>query len=76
MTQMPPPRRIELPALEVTPGQLEEPMNLSVHTAGEGPAVVLCHGFPEFIYNRNSAVGRSQTASARLPALSALSAVL
>ena len=36
----PPARRIALP--EVT---------LSVHEAGTGPAVVLCHGFPELAYS-------------------------
>ncbi|MCH2186427.1 alpha/beta hydrolase, partial [Myxococcota bacterium] len=62
MTQMPPPRRIELPALEVTPGQFEAPMNLSVHTAGEGPAVVLCHGFPELAYSWRYQLGPLQDA--------------
>ncbi len=26
-------------------------LNLSVHDAGEGPAIVLCHGFPELAYS-------------------------
>jgi pimeloyl-ACP methyl ester carboxylesterase len=40
MAVFPPARLVELP--EVT---------LSVHEAGEGPAVVLCHGFPELAYS-------------------------
>jgi pimeloyl-ACP methyl ester carboxylesterase len=36
----PPARRIKLPEV-----------NLSVHEAGTGPAVVLCHGFPEIAYS-------------------------
>lgn len=40
MTGFPSARRIELP--EIT---------MSVHDAGRGPAVVLCHGFPELAYS-------------------------
>lgn len=36
MTSFPAPRRVRLPDI-----------TLSVHDAGRGPAVVLCHGFPE-----------------------------
>jgi len=42
-----PPRRIELPALRLPGGVTEPGIALSVHDAGSGPAVVLCHGFPE-----------------------------
>ena len=42
MENFPPARRIRLPDRGVT---------LSVHEAGEGPAVVLCHGFPELAYS-------------------------
>ena len=40
MTDLPPARRVELPDL-----------TLSIHEAGSGPAVVLCHGFPELAYS-------------------------
>ncbi len=39
--------RLELPAASPTGGGL----TMSVHDAGEGPAVVLCHGFPELAYS-------------------------
>lgn len=50
MPTMPPPRRIELPSarFDETP---EAPITLSVHELGEGPAVVLSHGFPELAYS-------------------------
>lgn len=38
--QWPAPRRVTLPEV-----------SLSVHEAGSGPAVVLCHGFPELAYS-------------------------
>jgi pimeloyl-ACP methyl ester carboxylesterase len=40
MAALPPARRVRLP--EVT---------LSIHESGSGPAVVLCHGFPELAYS-------------------------
>ncbi len=40
-------RRVDLPAQQGPGGGLA----LSVHEAGEGPAVVLCHGFPELAYS-------------------------
>jgi len=40
MMQWPAPRRVKLPEI-----------SLSVHEAGTGPAVVLCHGFPELAYS-------------------------
>lgn len=40
MTVFPPPRSVELPEL-----------TMSIHEQGEGPAVVLCHGFPELGYS-------------------------
>jgi len=40
VADFPAPRRIQLPELA-----------LSVHEAGEGPAVVLCHGFPEIAFS-------------------------
>ena len=42
MENFPSARRIPLPGRGVT---------LSVHEAGQGPAVVLCHGFPELAYS-------------------------
>jgi len=45
MSHLPPARRI---TLEPRPGS---PITLSVHEGGEGPAVVLCHGFPELAYS-------------------------
>ncbi len=46
MSAFPPSKRVKLP--EVT---------LSVHEAGTGPAVVLCHGFPELAYSWRHQVG-------------------
>ncbi|MEM9175043.1 MAG: alpha/beta hydrolase [Myxococcota bacterium] len=40
MTPLPSPRRIRV-----------SDVHLSVHEAGEGPAVVLCHGFPELAHS-------------------------
>jgi microsomal epoxide hydrolase len=42
MENFPSARRVRLPDRGVT---------LSVHEAGQGPAVVLCHGFPELAYS-------------------------
>ena len=53
MTQLPPPQSVELPA-GVTPRGVDlDSIRLSVHEAGpsDGPAVVLCHGFPELAYS-------------------------
>jgi pimeloyl-ACP methyl ester carboxylesterase len=47
----PPPRRITLPARAVSTGIHEPALSLSVHERGRGPAVVLCHGFPELAYS-------------------------
>lgn len=46
MSAFPPARTVALPA---RPGQ--PPIELAVHEQGEGPAVVLCHGFPELAYS-------------------------
>lgn len=51
MSQLPAPRKIQLPALELAGGETEPPISLSVHEAGDGPAIVLCHGFPELAYS-------------------------
>jgi pimeloyl-ACP methyl ester carboxylesterase len=44
-------RRIALPARRGSGGELEPPLGLSLHEAGSGPAVVLCHGFPELAFS-------------------------
>lgn len=51
MTSFPPARRIELSARRLPDGRDVPPIALSVHDAGRGPAVVLCHGFPELAYS-------------------------
>jgi pimeloyl-ACP methyl ester carboxylesterase len=51
MISLPPARRIELPAQRDADGNLEAPITLSVHDAGEGPAVVFSHGFPELAWS-------------------------
>src|SRR5216683_5265112 len=47
----PPPRRVTLPERTGTSGAREPALTLSVHESGSGPAVVLCHGFPELAYS-------------------------
>ena len=53
MTQLPPPQSVALPAGVTPRGVALDPITLSVHEAGpqDGPAVVLCHGFPELAYS-------------------------
>ena len=53
MTQLPPARRVELPAGTTPSGTALDAITLSLHEAGpsDGPAVVLCHGFPELAYS-------------------------
>jgi len=51
MPALPSPRRILLAPQRGSDGTLEPAVSLSVHEAGEGPAVVLCHGFPELAYS-------------------------
>jgi len=51
MIQLPPARSIQLAPFVDSNGKVEEPIQLSVHEAGSGPAVVLCHGFPEFAFS-------------------------
>ena len=53
MAPLPAPRRIPLPSRRGTGGSLA----LSVHEAGAGPAVVMCHGFPELGYSWRHQVG-------------------
>ncbi len=49
--ELPPARRITLPGRKTSAGAVEAPITLSVHESGRGPAVVLCHGFPELAYS-------------------------
>jgi len=51
MSELPPARHIELAPFTDSEGNPEPPISLSVHEGGEGPAVVLCHGFPELAYS-------------------------
>jgi pimeloyl-ACP methyl ester carboxylesterase len=51
MTRFPPARRVELPTLRLPDGSREPGIALAVHEEGEGPAVVLCHGFPELAFS-------------------------
>jgi pimeloyl-ACP methyl ester carboxylesterase len=48
---LPAARRLTLPARRTRGGDPVAPIQLSVHDAGDGPAVVLCHGFPELAYS-------------------------
>lgn len=54
MSSLPEPRRLKLPPQH---GGAEPPVTLSVHEAGNGPAVVLCHGFPELAYSWRHQLG-------------------
>jgi pimeloyl-ACP methyl ester carboxylesterase len=51
MSSFPGARRIRLPDRTTSAGAREPGITLSVHEAGTGPAVVLCHGFPELAYS-------------------------
>jgi pimeloyl-ACP methyl ester carboxylesterase len=51
MPDLPPAHRIELAPFVGLEGNREDSVALSVHHGGEGPAVVLCHGFPELAYS-------------------------
>lgn len=54
MPELPPARRITLPPRDADDAA---PITLSVHEHGSGPAVVLCHGFPELAYSWRHQVG-------------------
>ena len=49
--QWPRPTRLRLPERTGAAGNTISPIDLSVHVAGDGPAVVLSHGFPELAYS-------------------------
>src|SRR2546428_690317 len=51
MADFPPGRRVSLPDRVSASAAREPGITLSVHEAGAGPAVVLCHGFPELAYS-------------------------
>jgi pimeloyl-ACP methyl ester carboxylesterase len=51
MSLLPPATSIQLAPTQDEAGRAEPPITLSVHEGGEGPAVVLCHGFPELAYS-------------------------
>lgn len=51
MIPLPPARRITIPEREGPRGARIPEIDLSVHEAGDGPAVVLCHGFPELAFS-------------------------
>ncbi|MFP6638711.1 MAG: alpha/beta fold hydrolase, partial [Myxococcota bacterium] len=66
MPELPAARRIQLPPLELATGETERSLCLSVHEAGEGPAVVLCHGFPELAYSWRHQFGPLRDAGLRV----------
>lgn len=53
MVSLPDPRRVELPRGSSARGGPLDPVGLRVYETGpaDGPAVVLCHGFPELAYS-------------------------
>lgn len=51
MVDLPPARSIRLPERRLPSGERSAEITLSVHEAGQGPTVVLCHGFPELAYS-------------------------
>src|SRR6266436_7312080 len=38
-------------SVKIAPRPNQPSINLTVHEAGDGPAVVFCHGFPELAYS-------------------------
>ena len=51
MNHFPPARRIKLPRHQGARGSDIEAIELAVHEAGSGPAVVMIHGFPELAFS-------------------------
>ena len=51
MTMWPDAVKMRLPERTGAAGNTIAPIELSVHVAGEGPAIVLSHGFPELAYS-------------------------
>jgi len=57
MTAFPPATPITLAPRTTRDGARTSEITLSVHEAGSGPAVVLCHGFPELAYSWRHQLG-------------------
>jgi len=53
MNNFPPFKRIRLPKHQGVRGSDIAAIELAVHEDGTGPAVVMCHGFPELAYSWN-----------------------
>ena len=51
MSALPAPRLVTIPERPGARGSTIPEVTLSVHDAGAGPAVVLCHGFPELAFS-------------------------
>ncbi len=51
MSALPAPRRVTIPERPGARGATIPEVTLSVYDAGTGPAVVLCHGFPELAFS-------------------------
>ncbi|MBW2264304.1 MAG: alpha/beta fold hydrolase, partial [Deltaproteobacteria bacterium] len=51
MTAFPSPQHVQVPARRGSLGTEIPPTRLAVYEAGSGPAVVMCHGFPELAYS-------------------------
>ena len=51
MSAFPSPRLVQLAGRRGVLGTEIPPIRLAVHEAGSGPAVVMCHGFPELAYS-------------------------
>jgi len=57
MTAFPPATPVTLAPRTTRDGTRTSEITLSVHEAGSGPAVVLCHGFPELAYSWRHQLG-------------------
>ncbi len=57
MTDFPPATPIALAPRTLRDGSRTPEITLSVHQAGSGPAVMLCHGFPELAYSWRHQIG-------------------
>lgn len=65
MPDLPAPRRVHLAPQRDSAGREEPPLSLSIYDAGTGPAVVLCHGFPELAYSWRYQLGPLREAGFR-----------
>jgi microsomal epoxide hydrolase len=64
----PSPRRVTIPERTSEKGTTLPAITLSVHESGDGPAVVLCHGFPELAYSWRKQFGALVDAGFRVVA--------